>query len=352
MKIILFGGSFDPIHNGHLEIANKALAFLNADLVIFILNNKSINKKCDAIYNDRWAMLNLAIKDNKKFIASDYELKNKEDISYTIDTVHYFCQRYPNDELYFLVGSDQFERFDQWKNANELLDLIKIIVYPRLGYLPNDKIDKKQIIYLNNEIINIASSSIKNNNEWYNLPKIVNDYINEHGLYYFYHYKLFNISEKRILHSLRTAKMAFNVMMKNEPKLAHLAWTAGVYHDVCKCESQDWLENKAYQIYHLPKSVSWKVLHGPVAAIYLKEKLNFNNQLILNAIDRHTLPLEKTTVDELTLLDKILFCCDKLEPNRTNDDVPNIEYYRHLLNKNVNQCFNELLQKIESFYEE
>ncbi len=193
------------------------------------------------------------------------------------------------------------------------------------------------------DIIDISSSNIKAHNLWNQIPEIVNDYINEHGLYYMERYKMFNISEARLLHSLRVAKMGYNIMRKFDPNNAHLAWSAGVYHDVCKCENQAWLEDHAYQQYHLKQAVSWKVLHGPVASIYLKEVLNFKNELILNAICRHTCPLDEVDMKELTLLDKVLYCADKLEWERTDEDLENIQWYRELFEKDVDECFQAIV---------
>lgn len=346
MKIILFGGSFDPIHNGHINIALSALKKINADKVIFIVNNKSKNKECIADETDRLEMVKIAINEYKNFDYSDYEIKNNNNVSFTIDTVNHFLNKYKNDELFFLVGSDQFENIELWKSSSELIKKIKFVVYNRSNY----KQQKYNEIIIDDVAFDISSTDIKKYNQWDKVPELVNDYINNHGIYFLERYKMFNISEKRLQHSLRTAKLCYNIMQKNCPANAHLAWAAGVYHDVCKCESQEWLENKAYNEYGFKKAVSWKVLHGPVAASYLVQKLKFNNELILNAIRRHTLPLEECPYEKLTLLDKILFCADKLEINRTNEDINNIEHYRELLNKNVNECFDELLKYLSVAY--
>lgn len=110
MKIILFGGSFDPIHLAHINIAKKALKCLNADKVIFILNNKSKDKFVTTNISNREDMLNIAIKDIKEFSYSNFETTNT-DISYTIDTVKEFKKIYQNDELFLLIGSDQYDNF-------------------------------------------------------------------------------------------------------------------------------------------------------------------------------------------------------------------------------------------------
>lgn len=348
MRIILFGGSFDPIHNGHINIALNAMEQINADKVIFIINNKSKDKECVATINDRLAMLKLATSPYDNFEINEFELKNENNISYTIDTIKYFKEQHPNDELFFLVGSDQFDQIETWHQWEELINEIQFIVYQR-----DSKYNKKyNEIPISGEFFDISSTNIKNQNKWNDVPAIVNDYINENGIYYMERYKMFNISEKRLQHSLRVAKMCYNVMKKFYPELANIAWTSGVYHDVCKCESQEWLEDMAYNKYHFKKAVSWKVLHGPVGAKYLKEKLNFKNEIILNAITRHTQPLDECKKEALTIVDKLLYCCDKLEINRTDEDVENIDYYRTKLNENIDVCFDELLEAINKQYKD
>ncbi len=110
MKRILFGGSFDPIHNGHLEIANTALKTLGADVVTFIPNNLTAYKEITTNGQSRLEMLLLATKDNPQYEVSDIELK-REGISYTIETLIAFKKLYPHDTFYFLMGSDQWEQF-------------------------------------------------------------------------------------------------------------------------------------------------------------------------------------------------------------------------------------------------
>lgn len=350
MRLIIFGGSFNPIHLGHLQIAKNALKVLEADLVLFVLNNQSKNKEVTTPISDRWAMLNLAIADEPQMQACDIELKH-QGVSYTIDTLKELHQLYPHDELFFLMGADQWAQIQEWKDYQELNQYAQIVVYPREDY-PLTQHSDINAIFLSNVLTNdISSTKIKDKGTWVkDLPIVVNDYINEHGCYPLEHYKLFNISEKRWQHSLRTAQMAKNIMQIFAPEDAHLAWAAGVYHDVCKCESQAWLEEQAYQKYHLPHAVSWKVLHGPVAACYLPEVLNFHHPVILKAIALHTCPLDGASFDELSLLDKILFCCDKLEPCRTEEDMSDIDKYRELLKHDVDACFWGIINYLKQEY--
>ena len=117
MKILLFGGSFDPIHIGHIEAAKKAIEKLNIDKVIFIPTNQTPLKSNNLVASnkDRYNMILRSIKDNKKLDVSDYEIK-KYDVSYTYNTVKHFKQIYKGDDLYFLIGTDRVKDLEKWYN--------------------------------------------------------------------------------------------------------------------------------------------------------------------------------------------------------------------------------------------
>jgi len=123
MKIGIFGGSFNPVHNGHIHLAESVLNELSLDKVIFVPSKISPHKSSDEYVSekDRFEMLSLAVSDNEKFEVSDYELK-QERISYTIYTIEYFRNKYPEDTLYLLVGTDMLLCFDKWKNFKEIMN--------------------------------------------------------------------------------------------------------------------------------------------------------------------------------------------------------------------------------------
>ncbi len=132
-KIALFGGSFDPIHKGHIEIAKIAMEKEGLDQVIFIPSGKSPHKEgLEASCEDRLSMTYLATEDIKGFSVSDFEIK-KETRCYTFETITAFKEFYPGDELYFIIGDDQYKVFSSWHKYKELLDLCKFIVFTREG---------------------------------------------------------------------------------------------------------------------------------------------------------------------------------------------------------------------------
>jgi len=334
-KIILFGGSFDPIHKAHLQIAHLAIKKIPKSRLIFIPNLKSFdNKSLIASPTQRMKLIQLAI--NNEFEVSDYEL-NLKSISYTIDTLNHFQLIYPNAQLYWLLGDDQFKNFSNFHKSNEILLKYKLIVANR----NNINLKSKNIIALDNNFIPISGKKIKTTNLITDLPEKVLNEINETGLYAINRLKN-EISEKRMLHSMRVAKMAKEISKIHCPELIDIAFSAGCYHDICKEWSETKLifEAKTKLNFDIPP---WRTLHGFVAIDYLKTKYKFKNQLLLNAIGNHTLPMVFIK-KPLTILDKIIYCCDKLEPLRTNKDLKNISYYRDLLKINVDQTFNEIIK--------
>ncbi|MCK4913075.1 MAG: nicotinate (nicotinamide) nucleotide adenylyltransferase [Planctomycetes bacterium] len=134
-KLILFGGTFDPIHLGHTAVAAAAAEQIGAGKVVFIPAKKSVlkNDLPKAGGSERLEMLSLAIADNQKFQLSDYELK-KESPSYTFETVKHFQNQYQNKVLiHWLVGADCIDSLSQWHNIKELIKICELCVMFRAG---------------------------------------------------------------------------------------------------------------------------------------------------------------------------------------------------------------------------
>jgi nicotinate-nucleotide adenylyltransferase len=139
-KIILFGGTFDPVHTAHIEVAQAAAEKIGADRVILIPARRSPHKeqKPVAADNDRIAMLKLAVTGNSLFQISPVEL-NRAEPSYTIDTIRHFKQRFgKNCELYWLIGADMLKDLPKWHKINDLLKDCTLCVMNRGGF---DRLD-------------------------------------------------------------------------------------------------------------------------------------------------------------------------------------------------------------------
>lgn len=134
-RLGLFGGTFDPIHFGHLRAAEEIKQILKLDKVYFIPNSISPHKQDDNVTAsaDRLEMLKLAIEGNIYFDISDYELKS-ESPSYTINTLEHFSRMESDIEMYFIVGNEQFDQIESWKDYKRLFELSNFAVITRPGF--------------------------------------------------------------------------------------------------------------------------------------------------------------------------------------------------------------------------
>ncbi len=127
-RLGLLGGSFNPIHNGHIYLANTVKEELNLDKILIIPSNITPNKNCkDFVPNeDRLSMCKLSIEEKTDFEVLDYEI-NKTQISYTILTIEYLREKYKSDEFYLIIGSDMFLSFDKWYRYKDILKEVILV---------------------------------------------------------------------------------------------------------------------------------------------------------------------------------------------------------------------------------
>jgi len=200
-KVVLFGGTFDPIHIGHTTVGAEAVEHIGAERIIFVPAKRSplkdsLPKASDA---DRFTMITLAIADNKKFELSDYELK-RADPSYTLQTVRQFQADYgSNTSLYWLVGADSIDDLSHWYKIVELLDECNLSVMYRAGCdMPDfsrfediwdsERVEKLRQNVIRTSLIDISSTEIRNRiatdqDVTDMLHPSVADYIRKHNLY-------------------------------------------------------------------------------------------------------------------------------------------------------------------------
>ncbi|MDU5373128.1 nicotinate-nicotinamide nucleotide adenylyltransferase [Anaerococcus sp. HMSC075B03] len=170
MKIGLFGGTFDPIHIGHMILMENVINNLDLDKIYVLPNSnpphKLENKK--TALNLRLKMVNEAIKDNPKLEINDYDYRDNE-IHYTFNTINYFKKSYPNDEFFFIMGEDSFLDIEKWKNYKEILkeNLIIFKRYSNKNFSLISKINQvrkynKNIYLIDNMALDISSTLIRN----------------------------------------------------------------------------------------------------------------------------------------------------------------------------------------------
>lgn len=194
-KIGIMGGTFNPVHNAHLELANCAKEQYALDFVIFMTSGNPPHKKHKNIPDGelRLGMLKLAISGKENFLADDFEVKSEE-YSYSVNTMRHLREKYPQSELYFIIGGDSLRGLPKWYKPEELVKLCKFLVYPRGGTDLGDdiyEIVKKyggEIYPLHSPVINISSTQIREKivqgeDVSGMLPESVLEYIKEHRLY-------------------------------------------------------------------------------------------------------------------------------------------------------------------------
>lgn len=191
MKIGLFFGSFNPIHIGHLIIANYILEYSDLEKIWFVVSPQNPFKKKESLLDShhRLQMVRLAINNYPNMVASDIEFSLPYP-SYTIDTLAVLNDRYPDKEFVLLMGKDNLNSFTKWKNYDKILSNYPIIVYPRkIAETENlELLSYPQISSVNAPIIELSATLIRKmikekKNFRPMLPPEVFDYIDGSNLY-------------------------------------------------------------------------------------------------------------------------------------------------------------------------
>lgn len=196
-KIGFMGGSFDPIHHGHLIMASLFVEHLGLDFCYFVPAKVSPAKQhtnAKQTAEHRLSMVRLATQDNPKFKLEDFEIKN-DSVSYTYLTVQHFESLHPNAQLFMLIGTDQAQAFDSWREYEFLIDRLEIAIAGRLGDSEsNSKIEtiwkrrNKRPIFIPTPEIEISSEMLRSRlarglSIKYFTPREVAEYASNSGIY-------------------------------------------------------------------------------------------------------------------------------------------------------------------------
>lgn len=190
MKIGLFFGSFNPVHTGHMIIANHLVHYTDMDEVWMVVSpqNPLKSKASLANNNDRYHLLQLAIDDNHKLRASNIEFSLPIP-SYTIDTLTYLKEKYPEKTFCLIMGGDNLATIDKWKNYHLLLELYDIYVYNRPGYDLGQYAQNPRVQILDNvPMLDISATFIREalklgKSVQYLVPEKVFDYLSKYNMY-------------------------------------------------------------------------------------------------------------------------------------------------------------------------
>ncbi len=188
-KTGLFFGSFNPIHIGHLIIANHFLEYSDIYQLWFVVSPHNPLKRKQSLLADhhRLSMVKIAIDGNPKMRACDIEF-NLSQPSYTIDTLTYMQEKYPKKQFVLIMGADNLVSFDKWKNPKQILDQYELYVYPRPATKEGRYKDHPKVRRVDAPIMEISSSFIRKalkekKKMPYMLPQKVYEYILEMHFY-------------------------------------------------------------------------------------------------------------------------------------------------------------------------
>lgn len=193
MRIGILGGTFDPPHYGHLQLAKSALKELSLDRIYFVPARRSPMKSSpqSSLPRARISMLKLFIKRIPKFRISTFEI-NRQSPSYTVDTVQYFRKRYPESDLFFLMGDDSFRTFRKWKKRKKIMEECTLVVGRRYSFARTNFPESKEILkrtrWLRSKMLEISSTDIRSRvrhgqSVYKQIPRLVTRLIRKNRLY-------------------------------------------------------------------------------------------------------------------------------------------------------------------------
>ena len=350
MRVGLFGGSFDPIHNGHLSMIEGALKKVDKIVVIPSCRNAFKRGRISNPAPYRYYMTVDALSDlGDKVIVSDIEFFIPG-ISYTVNTVKELISSKKINklvgskdvELFWICGSDILPTFDKWYKPDELIKMCSLLVARRPGQDDgfDDQVKRVESLYDTKieefEIngIEVSSSDVRVNHDLKDIPSKAQEFIKTNALYdaewlnsvsdealekfYEFSVELYPILKRdRLLHTINVAiaSVKYAVKYGADPDKALIA---GVLHDCAKELPAE--EQRKLAIEDSGKSYDVKKLwHGPAGAVFAKKHFGIEDDEILDAIRYHT-----TARKDMTLVDKVVYLADKIEPARTYDDLTEV----------------------------
>jgi len=349
-RIAVMGGTFDPIHNGHLAIAEAVRHRQRADRVVFIPSGRPPHKAGAYISHSehRYLMTVLATASNPYFLVSRLELE-RPGLSYTVDTIAELRAECRKDaKIFFITGADAVSQILTWKNPERLLGLCSFVAVTRPGYARDDL--NKQIANVKKACggkisvqeapaLAISSTELRQRARSgqpmkYLVPDEVEEYIAKHCLYR-ESWGLEpseiaeldaalrkNLSDKRYIHTLGVAETAVKLAQAHGADVG-AAHVAALLHDMAK-EIPAAEKLRLCERYGLkPDGIMKKqpdLVHGALGAEIARKKYGVKDKDVLNAISFHT-----TGRPGMSVLEKIVFLADAVEPNRPGyGEVPGL----------------------------
>lgn len=352
-RMILFGGSFNPVHIGHLWMAQAAREVLSAQTVVFMPTGDSPHKKVHTAAAHRARMVQLACAPVPGFVFSGLEVQ-KEGPSYTIQTVKHLLKEDPERKITLLIGEDSLLQFHTWKSYEELLSLVTLAVVPRFHAIDADTGVQMQRLFdrgakihgIPMPRIELSSTQIRKRARLgrtlsHLVPRDVANYIEEQKLYRDERTDAVlerlqrTLSLARYQHSLRVAETAERLAEIHgvDPEQALVA---GLLHDSAKGREEELLSDETVRDNFNEEKEARSLWHTYLGPGVAAGEYGVDDQAVLDAIRRHT------TADlEMTRLDKILYIADKTEPGRSDPENPGL---LRLAERDLDEAFFRVME--------
>lgn len=324
-KILLFGGSFDPIHQGHVQVLSQVVALYQFDEGWFVLANQAPLKNRQLLpFEIRKQYIEWMIEDESQLWFCDIE-KNLPTPNYTIKTIEKLLELYPQHDFSLLIGSDQAAGFHLWKEADRLESLVPIYVYQRRNY----NYEVNYFIPVTLDYLDVSSTLIRKGLSFKTHPKILR-HMMQYGHYADQRLTTY-LDKKRCEHSTRVAQLATEIATWHNLD-AQLAYSLGMAHDLLKQESPVTL--KRFVTEQMQSQPLW-LWHGEAMANFCKQKFYVTDDNFTDAILHHVMGEDDKPYS------MVLFIADKCEPGRKYDASDLLLKTRHDLKTGFTACKQE-----------
>lgn len=338
MRIGILGGTFNPIHKGHLKAAELAKESAHLDEVWFVPTYETPSKVFTierVSAKKRYKMLKLVIKDlNYSWLkVKKYEVRQKE-ISYTYKTLRIIRKKHKTDNLFLIMGSDRYKNFLEWNNYLEIRKKISGAIILSRNETNIKSLSKLDLI-IKSGSLNISSSLTLAKSDWENIPHIARKFIAKKQLY-LKSLVFYTLHKKRFQHSISVATHAKRLAVKNFYFNTKRAYNAGLVHDLFKYVNFSRQKKIIKEYKPNWKKIPEPILHGYTAMLWLENIYGIKDKKFLSAIRKHS-----TGSKKMSKLDKIIYVADKISSDRKGEKIGKI---RKLAYSNLNLTFLKLLK--------
>lgn len=328
-RLLFYGGTFDPPHSGHLHLLRQTVRRFRFEKIIIMPTALPPHKKAAHFLTDekRLRALEMLFANVHGATVSDWEIQ-KGGKSYSVETIGYLKERYPDYEIWFLMGSDMFLSFDQWYQAERLAKLCTLVVAPRM----KEDISRLQpmanrletefgasCVILQIPVMEKSSTKIREGQSDHALPLEIRYFLyGAQALAPLENYLKENLTPAKYEHSYRVAEYA-SELARIHGVDENQVYLASLLHDATKCWGKSrqlaYLQKRHYKLSAEDRQAP-QIYHQITGSLFAGDKFHVRDRAILQAIKCHT-----TGRERMTGLDKILFLADSIEPARSYDGV-------------------------------